>query len=62
MLVEGEKQVLGVIKYLKSLAKTSEISVDTCATWSIHFCGKYCFKLVLREEKDKLLREFRTIP
>lgn len=56
----GEK----LLKHLMSLAETPEILVGTWedATWAIRFYEKYGFKLVTREEKDRLLRKYWDIP
>jgi GNAT superfamily N-acetyltransferase len=56
----GEK----LLKYLLSLARTSEVLVGTweAAYWAIRFYEKHGFRLVTREEKDRLLREYWNIP
>ena len=53
-----------LLEHLISLAKTSEILVGTWAdaTWAIQFYEKHGFKLVSREEKDRLLRTYWNIP
>jgi GNAT superfamily N-acetyltransferase len=56
----GEK----LFKHLISLARTSEVLVGTweAAYWAIRFYEKHGFKLVSREEKDRLLRKYWDIP
>jgi len=56
----GEK----LLKYLLSLARNSEVLVGTweAAYWAIRFYEKHGFRLVTREEKDRLLREYWNIP
>jgi len=56
----GEK----LLRYLISLARTSEVLVGTweAAYWAIRFYEKHGFRLVTREEKDRLLREYWNIP
>jgi hypothetical protein len=46
------------------LAKTSEVLVGTweAAFWAVRFYEKYGFRLVSKEEKNRLLREFWNIP
>ena len=56
----GEK----LLKYLLSLAQTSEVLVGTweAAYWAIRFYEKHGFRLVTKEEKDRLLRKYWNIP
>jgi len=56
----GEK----LFNHLTSLARTSEVLVGTweAAYWAIRFYEKHGFKLVSREEKDRLLRKYWDIP
>ena len=56
----GEK----LLKHLISLARTAEILVGTweAAHWATRFYEKHGFKLVSKEEKDRLLRKFWNIP
>ena len=53
-----------LLKHLTRLAKTPEILVGTWedATWAIRFYEKHGLRLVSREEKDRLLREYWNIP
>jgi GNAT superfamily N-acetyltransferase len=56
----GEK----LLKHLLTLARTSEVLVGTweAAHWAIRFYKKHGFKLVSKEEKDRLLRKYWNIP
>jgi GNAT superfamily N-acetyltransferase len=56
----GEK----LLKHLLSLARTTEVLVGTweAAYWATRFYEKHGFKLVSKEEKDKLLRKYWNIP
>jgi GNAT superfamily N-acetyltransferase len=56
----GEK----LFNHLLSLARTSEVLVGTweAASWAIRFYEKHGFKLVSKEEKDRLLRRYWNIP
>jgi len=56
----GEK----LLRHLLSMARTSEVLVGTweAAYWAIRFYEKHCFKLVSKEEKDRLLRKYWNIP
>ena len=66
MLTKCQGRGIGtrLLEYLMSVAKTSEILVGTWAdaTWAIRFYDKHGFKLVSREEKDRLLRTYWNIP
>jgi GNAT superfamily N-acetyltransferase len=55
----GEK----LLKHLLGLARTSVVLVGTweAAYWAIRFYEKHGFKLVSREETDRLLRKHWTI-
>ncbi|MBN1357193.1 GNAT family N-acetyltransferase [Candidatus Bathyarchaeota archaeon] len=52
-----------LLKHLLSLAQTSEVLVGTwkAAYWAIRFYEKQGFKLLSREETDKLLRKHWNI-
>jgi GNAT superfamily N-acetyltransferase len=56
----GEK----LLRHLLSLARTSAVLVGTweAAYWAIRFYQKHGFKLVTKEEKDRLLRKYWNIP
>jgi GNAT superfamily N-acetyltransferase len=56
----GEK----LLKHLISLARTTEVLVGTweAAYWATRFYEKHGFKLVSKEEKNKLLRKFWNMP
>jgi N-acetylglutamate synthase-like GNAT family acetyltransferase len=56
----GEK----VLNYLLRLARTSDVFVGTweSAWWAICFYEKHGFRLVSKEEKNRLLREYWSIP
>ncbi len=56
----GEKLLI----YLLSLAQTLEVLVGTweAAYWAIRFYEKHGFRLVTKEEKDRLLRKYWNIP
>jgi GNAT superfamily N-acetyltransferase len=56
----GEK----LLRHLLSLARTSEVLVGTweATYWAIRFYQKHGFKLVSREEKDRLLKKYWDIP
>jgi GNAT superfamily N-acetyltransferase len=56
----GEK----LLKHLLSLARTTEVLVGTwkAADWAIRFYEKHGFRLVSKEEKDRLLRKYWNIP
>ena len=53
-----------LLKYVLRLTRTPEVLVGTWedATWAIRFYEKQGFKLVSREEKDRLLRKYWRIP
>lgn len=56
----GEK----LLRHLLTLARTSEVLVGTweVAYWAIRFYEKHGFRLVTKEEKDRLLRKYWKIP
>jgi GNAT superfamily N-acetyltransferase len=56
----GEK----LLKHLLGLVGTSEVLVGTWETahWAVRFYEKHGFKLVSKEEKDRLLRKYWNIP
>jgi GNAT superfamily N-acetyltransferase len=56
----GEK----LLKYLVGLARTSEVLVGTweAAYWAVRFYEKHGFRLLPKEEKDRLLRKYWNIP
>jgi len=53
-----------LLEYLLSLAHTRQILVGTwgAAWWAIRFYEKHGFRLVSREETNKLLRDYWNIP
>ena len=65
VLTQHQRRGIGerLLEHLKGLAKTSEILVGTWedATWAIRFYEKHGFKLVPRQERDKLLRRYWNI-
>jgi GNAT superfamily N-acetyltransferase len=56
----GEK----LLRHLLSVARTSEVLVGTweAASWAIRFYEKHGFRLVSKEEKNRLLRKYWNIP
>ena len=56
----GEK----LLNHLLSLARTYDVLVGTWETawWAVRFYEKHEFKLVSKEEKNRLLREYWNIP
>ena len=66
VLTKCQRKGIGsrLLKHLLGLAKTAEILVGTWAdaTWAIQFYERHGFNLVSREEKDRLLRTYWTIP
>jgi GNAT superfamily N-acetyltransferase len=56
----GEK----LLKHLLGLARTSEVLVGTweAAYWAVRFYEKHGFRLVSKEEKERLLRKYWNIP
>lgn len=53
-----------LLGYLLSLAQTRQILVGTweAAWWAIHFYVKHGFRLVSKEESNRLLRDYWNIP
>jgi GNAT superfamily N-acetyltransferase len=53
-----------LLKHLLRLARTSRVFVGTweAASWAVRFYEKRGFRLVPKEEKDRLLREYWDIP
>jgi GNAT superfamily N-acetyltransferase len=66
VLANRQRRGIGkkLLKHLLSLARTSEVLVGTweAAHWAIRFYEKHDFKLVSKEEKDRLLRKYWNIP
>ena len=66
VLTDHQRRGIGenLLKYLLSLARTSEVLVGTweAAYWAVRFYEKHGFKLVSKEEKDRLLRKYWNIP
>jgi GNAT superfamily N-acetyltransferase len=66
VLTRRQRRGLGekLLKHLLSLARTNEVLVGTweAAHWAIRFYEKHGFKLVSKEEKERLLRKYWNIP
>jgi len=66
VLTSRQRRGIGetLLKSLVSLARTSEVLVGTweSAHWAVRFYGKHGFRLVSREEKERLLRKYWNIP
>ncbi len=66
VLTEYQRRGIGgkLLKHLMTITYTSELLVGTWAdaTWAISFYEKNDFKLVSREENDKLLHEYWNVP
>jgi len=66
VLTDHQRRGIGenLLKYLLSLARTSEVLVGTweAAYWAVRFYEKHGFRLVSREEKERLLRKHWNIP
>jgi GNAT superfamily N-acetyltransferase len=66
VLTDHQRRGIGenLLKHLMSLARTSEVLVGTweAAYWAIRFYEKHGFRLVSKEEKDRLLRKYWNIP
>jgi GNAT superfamily N-acetyltransferase len=66
VLTRRQRRGIGttLLKHILSLAQTSEVLVGTweSAQWAIRFYEKHGFKLVTKEEKDRLLRKYWSIP
>ena len=66
VLTDHQRRGIGenLLKHLMSLARTSEVLVGTweAAYWAVRFYEKHGFRLVSKEEKDRLLRKYWNIP
>ena len=66
VLTNRQRRGIGkkLLRHLLSLARTSEVLVGTweAAYWAIRFYEKHGFRLVTKEEKDRLLRKYWNIP
>jgi GNAT superfamily N-acetyltransferase len=66
VLTDYQRRGIGenLLDYLVSLARTREVFVGTweAAHWAIRFYEKHGFKLVSKEEKERLLRKYWNIP
>ena len=66
VLPDQQRKRIGqnLLKFLLQLSKTSQILVGTwkAAWWAIRFYEKNGFVLTSRREKNRLLREYWTIP
>lgn len=66
VLTNHQRRGIGenLLKHLMSLARTSEVLVGTweAAYWAVRFYEKHGFRVVSREEKDRLLRKYWDIP
>jgi GNAT superfamily N-acetyltransferase len=66
VLTRRQRRGLGekLLKHLLGLAGTTEVLVGTweAAHWAVRFYEKHGFKLVSKEEKDRLLRKYWNIP
>ena len=66
VLTSRQRRGIGetLLKSLVSLARTSEVLVGTweAAHWAVRFYEKHGFRLVSREEKERLLRKHWNIP
>ena len=53
-----------LLSHLLSMARTSKVLVGTweAASWAVRFYEKNGFRLVSKEEKDRLLSEYWNIP
>jgi GNAT superfamily N-acetyltransferase len=56
----GEK----LLMHLLSMARTSEVLVGTweASSWAVRFYEKHGFRLMSKEEKNRLLRKYWNIP
>ena len=61
---QGQGIGSALLRYLLNLARAPEVLVGTWedATWAIRFYERHGFELVSREEKDRLLYRYWTIP
>jgi GNAT superfamily N-acetyltransferase len=66
VLTDNQRRGIGekLLKQLLGLARTSEVLVGTweAAYWAVRFYEKHEFRLVSKEEKDRLLRKYWKIP
>ena len=66
VLTSHQRKGLGekLLKHLLSLVETSKVYVGTweAAVWAIKFYQKHGFELVSKEEKNKLLKKYWSIP
>jgi GNAT superfamily N-acetyltransferase len=66
VLTDHQRRGIGekLLKHLLGLARSSEVLVGTweAAFWAIRFYEKHGFRLVSKEEKDRLLRKYWDIP
>ena len=66
VLADHQRRGIGekLLAYLMSLTQTSEILVGTweAASWAIRFYQKHGFALVSREESERLLCKYWSIP
>ena len=66
VLTNRQRKGIGakLLRRLLRMAQTSEVLVGTweAAHWAIRFYEKHGFKLVSKEEKDRLLRKYWDIP
>jgi len=66
VLTDHQRRGIGenLLNHLVSLARTSEVLVGTweAAHWATRFYEKHGFKLVSKEEKERLLRKYWNIP
>ncbi len=66
VLTKHQRKGIGkrLLEHLKPLAPTSEVLVGTweVASWAINFYEKHGFRLVSKEETDRLLRKYWNIP
>ncbi len=66
VLTSRQKEGIGekLLSHLLSLVRTSDVLVGTWETawWAIRFYEKHGFRLMSKEEKNKLLREYWKIP
>jgi len=65
VLTNRQRRGIGkkLLRHLLNMAKTSEVLVGTweAAYWAIRFYEKHGFKLVSRDETDRLLRKYWDI-
>jgi GNAT superfamily N-acetyltransferase len=66
VLTDHQRRGIGekLLNYLLGLARTCEVLVGTweAAYWAVRFYAKHGFKLVSKEEKERLLRKYWNIP